>query len=76
MNKLHLVLTYMETRNFQITVPKTFPVTADYSQDWIREQVKLVSPQVKQFEVNDIKVDYVPGNNEKTIIATCILHRH
>ncbi len=66
----------METINFRIKVPKTFPVTADYSQDWIGEQVKLVAPQVKQFEVNDIKVDYIEGDKEKTITATCILYRY
>jgi hypothetical protein len=66
----------METKNFQITVPKTFPVTAGYSQDWIREQVKLVLPQVKQFEVQDIKVDYVETAPEKTITATCILYHY
>jgi hypothetical protein len=64
----------METKNFQITVPKTFPLTADYSQDWIREQVKWVSPKVQQFVVKDIKVDYINGAKEKTITATCLLY--
>ncbi len=64
----------METKNFQITVPKAFPVTAGYSQDWISEQVKTVWPQVKQFEVQDIKVEYVESALEKTITATCVLY--
>jgi hypothetical protein len=64
----------METRHFQIKVPKAFPIKADYSQDWIREQVKWISPKVKHFEVWDIKVEYIENTPEKTIIATCILY--
>jgi hypothetical protein len=65
----------METKSFQITVPTTFPLTADYSQDWIREQVKWISPTVKQFVINDIQVNHNQGNREKTITATCVLYR-
>jgi hypothetical protein len=63
----------METKSFQITVPKTFPLTADYSQDWIGEQVKWISPKVKQFVVNEIRANHHQGDKEKTITATCIL---
>ena len=66
----------METANFRIKVPKTFPVTADYSYDWIREQVKLISPMVKGFEVQDVKVEYTESASEKVITAQCVLYRH
>jgi hypothetical protein len=65
----------METTKLQLKVPKSFPLTASYSHDWIAEQVKVIFPNVSQFEVQDIKVEYLESSSEKTITAQCLLYR-